>query len=185
MTGWQDWIFGNLPPRPVRHPASHGSAFGMNYQPLPTSRNIEDRRTGAVGQSFADAQAQAQRDPFQYPQIQLDPMLNIGDIADPVGADTGAYSASFNRYFAPPPQQGWRQTPARPGPPPALTLPYIDPHQPIAPGPAGWSPHNDSPSIGTPFTPAQMYAATQNRQQGGITPDQMQDALQYWQGGAQ
>jgi hypothetical protein len=188
MAGWQDWIFGNLPPQPVQHPASHGSAFGMNYQPLPTSRNIEDRRTGAP--AFDPEEMAPFIDPFGPDPVsnsmnRAGNLVDAGAAANPANPNTGAYSASFNRYFAPPPQQGWRQMPARPGPPPALTLPYIDPHQPIAPSPVGWSPHNDSPSIGTPFTPQQMYAAQQNRQQAGITPDQMQGALQYWQGGAQ
>jgi hypothetical protein len=176
MNGDENSIFSNLPPR---RPVSRGATFGMNYQALPTSRNVEDRRTGASGQSFAEAQAQY-KDPYQYPQIQFDPMLNASDIADPVGADTGAYSPS-PIYNSSQSALGW-QMPRRPAPP-STTLPYIDPHQPIAPGPVGWSPHNDSPSIGTPFTPEQMYAAIQNRQQGGFTPDQMQSAFQLWQTG--
>jgi hypothetical protein len=186
---WQNQIFGNLPPPPVQHPASHGSAFGMNYQPLPTSLNIDDRRTGAPA-ATPEWMEPPLIDPFGPDPVsnsmdRANSLVDAGGVANPANPNTGAYSASFNRYFAPPPQPGWRQLPARPGPPPSLTLPYIDPHQPIAPGPAGWSPHNDSPSIGMPFTPEQMYAAQQNRQQGQITPEQMQGALNYWQGGAQ
>ena len=44
MSGWWDSIFGNLPPQSAR-PTSRGSTFGANYQALPTSANIEDRRS--------------------------------------------------------------------------------------------------------------------------------------------
>jgi hypothetical protein len=154
MAGWQDWLFSNLP-RPPQHPASHGSAFGMTYQALPTSPNIEDRRNGVVAPGFADAQG---ADPKDVPS-----MSDAPDLANPTAADPGAYSPSFPQNFAPPPA-GW-QMPARPAQPPLTTLPYIDPHQPIAPGPPGWSPHGDSPAW-SPFT-----------------PEQMQSALRQWQGG--
>jgi hypothetical protein len=60
MSGWQDWIFGNLPPSPGEpigpkgvgsfpsgppaRPTSRGATFGANYQALPTSSHIDDRR---------------------------------------------------------------------------------------------------------------------------------------------
>jgi hypothetical protein len=44
MSGWWDSIFGNLPPMPSR-PTSRGSTFGAAYQGMPSSANIEDRRT--------------------------------------------------------------------------------------------------------------------------------------------
>ena len=125
MAGESNQIFSNLP---------------LPYRALPTSRHIEDRRSGAVAPNFDDSVMED--DPG-------DQMLNASDLANPVGAVPGAYSASYNRYFAPP-APGW-QMPQRPAPPPATTLPYIDPHQPIAPGPAGWNPHGDSPQ-GLPFT---------------------------------
>jgi hypothetical protein len=45
MSGWTDWIFGNLPPQP-QHPASRGALLGAGYQGMPDTRQtITDERT--------------------------------------------------------------------------------------------------------------------------------------------
>ena len=45
MSGWTDWIFGNLPP-PAR-PSSRGALLGARYQNMPDmTAGIEDRRGG-------------------------------------------------------------------------------------------------------------------------------------------
>ena len=51
MSGWLDWVFGNLPP-PPRQPSSRGATFGANYQGLPTSSRIDDRRQDPTDQAY-------------------------------------------------------------------------------------------------------------------------------------
>jgi hypothetical protein len=47
MKGWLESIFGS--PQPPAHPASRGSLMGLGgYQDMPTSQNIEDRRSNEI-----------------------------------------------------------------------------------------------------------------------------------------
>ena len=148
MAGEQNQLFSNLP---------------LPYRALPTSRRIEDRRTGAISPSWADSRDQEIQAEKVLTPPPLDPMLGAAYMANPdLGPGSDVYQASFNRYFSPPPTF---QMPNRPAQPQAASLPYIDPHQPIAPGPAGWNPHGDSPQ-GLPFTPQQMNSALQLWQTG-------------------
>ena len=42
MSGWSDWIFGNLPLQPVL-----GDQIDPAYQQMPSSKNVDDRRAAA------------------------------------------------------------------------------------------------------------------------------------------
>jgi hypothetical protein len=143
-----DLLFNNLPPP---------------YRALPTSPNVEDRRTGSpdyasrmkggVGGSFVSS---AQHSPG-------DRMMNAAWVGNPnidsLNYDPGDYSASYNRHFNAPPQA------LAPIPPPSGALPYLAPHDPMSPMNQGWSPHGYAPDNST------------------LTPEQMNSALQLWQTG--
>ena len=143
-----DLLFGNLPPR---------------YRALPSSPNIDDRRTGAVdyaarmrgggGGSFLSS--------AQHPIG--DQMMNAALVGNPninsLNYDPGDYLASYNRYFNPPSQA------LAPIAHPSGALPYLAPHDPISPTEPGWSPHGYAPDNST------------------LTPEQINSALQLWQTG--
>ena len=44
MAGWWDSLFGSSTPQPA-HPASRGALLGAAFQGMPSSSNVEDRRT--------------------------------------------------------------------------------------------------------------------------------------------
>jgi hypothetical protein len=208
---WYNTIFGNLPPQPI-HPASRGATFGANYQALPDTRlTIEDQRPDAPpdiaaamrhgfydpnppdywADKYAPSLANASRGPG------FDPMLYAAN--DPhfwTDDGQGSYRASFpQNWRSPVPTQApYRNSPVGPNLPrsPVGTsvdpeMPYMGAHLPISPGDPGWTPppspsgpHNPQGDLTRPGydNPAQMP-------QSAISPQQLQNALQYWQGGAQ
>ena len=204
MSGWSDWIFGNLPPMPAR-PSSRGALLGARYQGMPDAKaSITDRRQdfpyaglmqnapGVVGNSPYSAQ------PVSMPGdgSGSDPMMLAANTLDPnQPSDVAPYTPSFQQNWRPPPtgQAPYRPSPVGPNLPRGPVgssfdpeMPYAGAHLPISPGDPGWTPP-PSPSgphnrQGDPARPGydrpgfSMGAASQ------FTPQQLQSALQYWGG---
>ena len=56
MSGWQDWIFGNLPQSPPPHPASRMDPSAARYAAMPTmTAPIEDRAQRGGGRLAVEA----------------------------------------------------------------------------------------------------------------------------------
>lgn len=137
------------------------------YRAMPTSRNIEDRRNEAI--DYAQRMRNFGRQGgftggYRLPSVR-DPTRNMGVVANPnIGGmtyNTGDYSASFDRNFNP--------QFVNPGPyqrhPLSDALPYTVPHEPW-PLQSSWNAHGDAP-------------------EPQLTPEQINDAMQLWQGGGQ
>ena len=189
MSGWSDWIFGNLPPMPSR-PASRGATFGANYQAMPDARRIEDRRQDTPGYSFwlrrsvGDAVANTYPSSFlepPNPQVGAgrDPMLDAGPLVQGNIPDTASYKPSFqpNMRTQGPIPAPYRPTTVGPNlPPPPIA------HLPITPGDPGWTPppspsgpHNPG---GDPARPGFGLDALPTQ----FTSQQLSDALRAWGG---
>jgi hypothetical protein len=113
---WQDWIFGNLPPRP-QHPASRGALLGAGYQGMPDTRIIDDRRQdpppdvaeamrnapGALANENYWASPMGGVNPFAGHGVGYDPMLNARWLADPSPStgDQGSYRDSYPQNMRP------------------------------------------------------------------------------------
>jgi hypothetical protein len=136
-----DLLFGNLPPP---------------YRAMPTSPNIEDRRTGSVDY------AARMRNSGEFSHVG-DSMLRAAFAGNPnaygLNYNPGHYYASFNRDFSPPPQA---PTPISH---PSGALPYLAPHDPMSPTAPDWDPHGYAPS------------------NSAFTPEEMNSALQFWRTG--
>ena len=160
MSGWLDSIFGNLPPTgepipsgPPARPPSRGATFGANYQALPTSSRIDDRR----------------QDPPDYPYWLRHPSSPPSDYAPsmavprrfpPFTYDPGSANSMFaNRppaalpYMGPvwPGDPGWTSPPSPSGP----HNPQGDPNRP------GYS----IPGMGPPNNAASQTSAQPSYQQ--------------------
>ena len=128
MSGWQNSIFGNLPPTgepipsgPPARPPSRGTTFGANYQGLPTSPNIDDRRQDPANYAYWMRRAPGIAS-TQYPP---------SEIGDPSGFvnTPGRDLMPLARFIGPNPPIGY---------------------QPISPGDPGWTP---PPSPSGPHNP--------------------------------
>ena len=144
MSGWEDWIFGNLPPMPAR-PTSRGSTFGANYQNLPTSSHIDDRSDQPTDYAAFMRRAPGMAS-TQYPPSAIGG--NEPGFADTLGADQMLIAPYVGAH------------------------PPIGPQGPISPGDPDWTPppspsgpHNqegdpDRPGYGAPAR-MPMNAASQ------------------------
>jgi hypothetical protein len=155
MSGWSDWIFGNLPPQPQpAHPSSRGSLFGMKgssigagYQNLPDTRRIVDRRQEPTDQAYWMTYFQAPPDEAaSYPPslgggsaapggggLPFDPTRTVAPLVAGLNDDgSGAgYKPSFQPTYRPP---YTRQAPYRAWPTgPNLPLPGYNPNSDLAP----------------------------------------------------
>ena len=152
MGGESDVLFENLPPR---------------YRTMPTSQNIDDRR-----QSPADYAAWMKRRPLGYP-------LNSTGYA-PSPMDGAAPSSAQVTSSGPRPGYGFGANISQNQ---SSSLPPIDSHLPISPGEPGWT---TPPSLSGPHSPyGDVPLPGYNRSTFPLdrfSPDQIQSALQLWQG---
>ena len=213
MSGWTDWIFGNLPPMPA-HPSSRGALLGARYQAMPDmNASITDTRQEPFDNAYWMQRAPSTAD-SQYlgtqkvyrPSMQAnshnpsesDPMLlaanspGLGGGAAP--SDVAPYNLSFNSNFQPratgqaPYNSFGGMGPNRPAGPLGTSadpaMPYMGAHLPISPGDPGWTP---PPSPSGPHNPggdpARPGYDSPSMQMGAFSPQQIMNALQYWGGG--
>jgi hypothetical protein len=169
MSGWLDTLFGNLPPSPPARPPSRGATFGANYQALPTSSHIDDRR----------------QDPPDYPYWlrRVPPWAPSDYSPSPLGGAIPSPRSPFtfnpgaaNQMFAPPPSRIPYMGPMWPGdpgwtPPPSPSGPHNPGGDPNRPG-------YSIPGMGLPNNAASQTSAQPSYQQ-------LVDFLQSWPGGTQ
>ena len=174
MSDWRDLIFGNLPSGPPARPPSRGATFGQNYQGLPTSQNIDDRRQQPTDQAYWMRRAPAAAS-TDYPPSQIDDSAQLPAQSQP---NTPGYDRmALARFIGPnPPIASPPMTPGDPGwtPPPSPSGPHNPQGDPNRPGYGG--------AIGLPNTAASQFPP----QQGASQPSYQQliNFLQSQRGGA-
>jgi hypothetical protein len=131
MSGWSDWIFGNLPP-PPKHPASRGALLGANSRAMPDARaTVTDERQLPFDHAYWMTQAPSTADSqflgeskVYRPSMQFnsarsnesDSMLLAANTLDPnQPADVAPYQPSF--------QPNWRPPASVPAQPPYRNFP--------------------------------------------------------------
>jgi hypothetical protein len=166
MPSWLESLFGPPPPPPPSRPPSRGAMFGMNYQTLPTSQRIVDRRQDPFDYAYWMQRApstlasqvlgedKAYQSSMSYGSTrpgEADPMtLAANDplLSTDMGSDVAPYSPSFRpNWKAPPsrqaPYQRFDVGPNLPRPSSGSAfdpeMPYAGPHLPISPGDPGWT----------------------------------------------
>jgi hypothetical protein len=126
--------------------AARPTSSGTGYQAMPTSSNIEDRRSGAADyvNRLKNYGSQGQFTPEESFAYVANPNMNS------MFYGSGDYSASYNRRYHP--QVAAYQ---RSNVPPSNALPFLFPHQPTIPGEPGYSPHGfGPPDVTPPFEPS-------------------------------
>ena len=201
MSGWSDWIFGNLPPPPT-HPASQGALLGMGgYQAMSASPNIDDQRQAAdyswwmknfypTDSSYSPSALGAAPSPSatlpgRDPMLDAGPMLAEGATAE----DVAPYRLSFpqnRRAQLQAPYQRFEYGPNLPSPSTPSGLPYIGSHLPISPGDRGWtSPASPSGPHNQQGDPARPGYASPELPMDAASFQQVLDAFRAWRGRGQ
>jgi hypothetical protein len=192
MSGLYDILFGNLPPPPA-HPPSTGALLGMNYQTMPTSPNIDDRRQDAF--PYADLMRGAWGESAQYPRSPIGAGDSPGqgyDFMPEAALDISAYAPEDVAPYRPSFKPNWRVRPSGRAPYQSFEIgPNLPPppfvHLPIAPGDPGWTsppspsgPHNregDPPRPGYDRPSFTLGAASP------FSVQQLIDVFRSWPGG--
>ena len=203
MSGWTDWIFGNLPPMPAR-PTSRGALLGAGYQGMPDmNASIDDRRQDfPYAGLMQNAPGVLSGSPYLSQPVSIpgngsgsDFMPLAANMVDPSQpADVAPYRPSFQQNWRPRPtgQAPYQPSPTGPNLPRGPVgssfdpeMPYAGAHLPISPGDPGWTPppspsgpHNpqgDPPRPGYDL-PGFPLGASQ------FSPQQLADALRQWGG---
>jgi hypothetical protein len=210
MSGWSDWIFGNLPPMPAR-PASRGAMPGLQpYQQMPDPRaSVTDERGQPADQAFWMKNFYDQSNRGNYtPSLSdvkpgsaqvtpWDPTQSVAPLAAG-NNDPGPYNPSFQqnwrpRYSGQAPYKRFPMGPNLPARPTGTSvdpqMPYMGPHLPISPGDPGWTtppslsgPHNPG---GDPARPGYDQPPMPMDFTSRFSPQQLMSALQNWQGWGQ
>lgn len=144
--------------------AARPASSGTGYQAMPTSSNIEDRRSGPADyanrlRSYGEIQFGSGEPPVGDRMRQAAYMANPN--MNSMFYGPGDYSASYNRRYHPQVAAYQRSNVS-----PSNALPVLFPHQPTIPGEPGYSPHGfGPPDVTPPFEPP-----------SGLSPDDFPSA---------
>ena len=207
MSGWEDWIFGNLPPpSPPARPTSTGAPFGAGAQAMPVSQNIDDRRSqgpdyrvdlrkapgnwggegGFIPSDVGGGAGHWQDNAFGgYDPLLASPLITAGRNVRQGPVPTGPYAPSYQQNL-PPAQSDLTLQGPRTGFTTSNDVPYIGPHLPISPGDPGWTsppspsgPHNPG---GDPNRPGYGPAIGSTNAASQPSYQQLINFLQSWGG---